>query len=302
MFLFCSNLNRPTNRLASMDDIIRRLHPRGPANPGIVVDAEGVMLGPDCVLVRRTAQGYRSIARDEAVALQKCLSADTGNADWLFGQCRRIAKALDNHDVPLAQILGLYIPIDDLDGERLKRLARAAPLIKANFDPSERRVPKGDPHGGEWTTGGGGNDASLANARDADLDEVAYQGRDHDAVVAGLGDYLTKIGGTVITSVPLTAFDGTTAIADMMVKLPNRTMAILVEVKTGEDPKFTAAQAVVYPLVQLGAHVTSSDERLRAIGLTPGERLPPLEIWIYWSRVPGQPAEVFPLPPPEFVP
>lgn len=106
-----------------MQDIIRRLHSRGPPNPGIAIDADGAMLGPDCVLVRRTAQGYRSITRDEAAALQECLYADPSNADWLFGQFRRIAKALDNHDVPLAQILGLYVPIDALDAERLKRLA-----------------------------------------------------------------------------------------------------------------------------------------------------------------------------------
>lgn len=136
-----------------MDDIIRRLHSRGPANPGIVVDAEGAMLGPDCVLVRRTAQGYRCIDRDEAVALQKCLSADPSNANWLFGQCRRIAKALDRHDVPLAQILGLYMPVGELDAERLERLAIAAPFIKANFNPDEARIPAGQPGGGEWTTG-----------------------------------------------------------------------------------------------------------------------------------------------------
>jgi len=77
-----------------MQDIIRRLHKRGPANPGIAVDAEGVMLGPDCVLVRRTPQGYRCIDEAEAAALQDCLFGERRDADWLFGQCRRIAKAL----------------------------------------------------------------------------------------------------------------------------------------------------------------------------------------------------------------
>jgi hypothetical protein len=138
-----------------MQEIMRRLHKRGPANPGIAVDAEGAMLGPDCVLVRRTPRGYRSIDAAEAVALQKCLSGDRRDADWLFGQCRRIAKALDNRDLALAQIYGIYLPLGDLDAEQRKRLALAAPLTKAGFDPDEPRIPAGEPGGGEWTSGSG---------------------------------------------------------------------------------------------------------------------------------------------------
>lgn len=155
-----------------MHEIMRRLFDRGPANPGIAVDAEGAMLGPDCVLVRRTPQGYRCIDAAEAAALQDCLSGDRRDSDWLFGQCRRIAKALDNHDLPLAQILGIYLPIGDLDPEQLKRLALTTPLIKANFDPNEPRIPAGEPGGGEWTTGSeanaprsGGTEPSLIPAQ-----------------------------------------------------------------------------------------------------------------------------------------
>jgi hypothetical protein len=148
-----------------MDDIIRKLHSRGRANPGLAVDAEGAVLGPDCVLVCRTAEGYRCIARDEAVALQKCLSADPSNADWLFGQCRRIAKALDRQDIPLAQILGLYMPIGELDTERLRHLAIAAPFIKANFNPDEARIPAGQPGGGQWTDGSSGPTGAIIPAQ-----------------------------------------------------------------------------------------------------------------------------------------
>jgi hypothetical protein len=52
---------------------LRRLYPRGPSNVGIAVDAEGAMLGPACVLVRRAGRGYRCIGRDEAAALQDYL-------------------------------------------------------------------------------------------------------------------------------------------------------------------------------------------------------------------------------------
>jgi hypothetical protein len=138
-----------------MYESMRRLHPRGAANRGITVNADGAMLGPDCVLVRRTAQGCRCIGCDEAAVLQHFLFAGAVEPDWLFQQCGRIAKALDNGEIALAQIYGLRIPIDDLDSGSLARLGAAAPLIKANFNPDEPRVPAGQPGGGEWTTGGG---------------------------------------------------------------------------------------------------------------------------------------------------
>ncbi|HZU91136.1 MAG TPA: hypothetical protein VE993_17925 [Stellaceae bacterium] len=111
------------------------------------------MLGPDCVLVRRTAWGYRCIAFEEAAALQHFLFGDAKKPDWLFEQCRRIAKARDNGEIVLAQILGLYIPIDNLGSDQLRRLAAAARLTKANFDPDEPRVPKGNPDGANGRPG-----------------------------------------------------------------------------------------------------------------------------------------------------
>jgi hypothetical protein len=138
-----------------MFDNIRQLYPRGAASRGICVDADGAMLGPDQVLVRRSSQGYRGIARDDAAVLQKCLLDADRDRDWLFQQCRRIAEALDKGEIALAQIYGLYIPISELDDRQLKRLAYS-PFAKVGFDPDEPRVPKGDPHGGEWTTGVGG--------------------------------------------------------------------------------------------------------------------------------------------------
>jgi hypothetical protein len=147
-----------------MQEIMRCLHERGPANPGIAVDAEGAMLGPDCVLVRRTPLGYRCIDDEEAAVLQACLFGDRSDSDWLLGRCRRIAKALDNCDVPLAQIFGIYIGIGSLDAERLKRLALAAPMIKASYNPDEPRVPAGNPDGGRWTSGGEGGGTPHSSA------------------------------------------------------------------------------------------------------------------------------------------
>jgi hypothetical protein len=129
--------------------IRHRLHPRGAASRGIVANAEGAALGPDCVLVRRTPDGYRCLDRGEAAALQTLLLVK-GDPDWLFRQCRCIAAALAEGNLTLAQIYALYIPVDDLDDHDLMRLAAVAPLLKANLDPDEPR----DWHG-RWTSEGG---------------------------------------------------------------------------------------------------------------------------------------------------
>jgi hypothetical protein len=146
-----------------MLDTIRKLHPRGAANRGICVDADGAMLGPDCVLVSRTSQGFRPIARGDAAMLQKSALPADADPDWLFQQCQRIADALNKGELTLAQIYGLRIPIDDLDDRQLRRSA-AVDLAKTGFNPDEPRFPKGDPHGGEWTTSGGTGGAAVTPA------------------------------------------------------------------------------------------------------------------------------------------
>jgi hypothetical protein len=139
----------------SMLQKIRRLHPRGPANRGICVDTDGAMLGPACALVRRTARGFQSIGRSEAAVLQKCVLVPSRDEDWLFRQSRRIADALGDGEIALAQIYGLRIPVGELDDGLLQRLAKVS-LDKAAYDPDEPRIPKGEPHAGEWTSEGGG--------------------------------------------------------------------------------------------------------------------------------------------------
>jgi len=137
-----------------MPENMRRLHSRGATNRGICVDAEGAVLGPACVLVSRTAHGFRAIEVGAASTIQKCLIDGDRDRDWLFAQCQRIADALDMGEIALAQIYGLRIPIGDLNDQQLGRIALSG-LAKAGFNPDEPRVPKGDPHGGEWTDGGG---------------------------------------------------------------------------------------------------------------------------------------------------
>jgi hypothetical protein len=142
-----------------MFDNMHRLHARGPTNPGICVDRDGAMLGPDCVLVGRTPRGFRGIGREAASALQKCAGIERDD-DWLFRQCEYIADSLNKGQIALAQIYGLRIPVGSVDDRLLKDLA-AERFTKWSFNPDEPRLPKGDQHGGEWTTGADGGAAAL---------------------------------------------------------------------------------------------------------------------------------------------
>ncbi len=133
-----------------MLESMRRLHGRGRDSRGIVVDAEGAMLGPDCLLVRCTPAGFRCLAPDEADAIQTVVLGPGHEPEWLFEQTSRIAAALANGDTALAQIYGLRIPVGEFDNATLRRLAATARLVKANFDPNQPRVPKGEPDAGQW--------------------------------------------------------------------------------------------------------------------------------------------------------
>ena len=64
-------------------------------------------------------------------------------SDWLFRQCCRIAKALADGHMALAQIHALFIPTNGLDDGQLTQLALVAPLIKTNFNPDEPRDTQG---------------------------------------------------------------------------------------------------------------------------------------------------------------
>jgi hypothetical protein len=271
-----------------MPKVMRLLHERGPANPGMAVDADGAMLGPDCVLVRRTPQGYRCIDDEEAATLQACLFGDRRDSDWLSGRCRRIAKALDNDDVPLAQIFGIYIGIGDLDAERLKRLALAAPLIKANFDPGEARIPSGQPGGGQWTTGGDGNDTSIADAsRDGNVHLVVSNDAFHDAVE----DYMVRAfranGLIAEQQVSITSIGSEiTAVPDILAMSPSG-FVFAIDVKTGKDPGLTMSQRYVYALMDVGRHVYSSDDEISSFGFSPEQPLPPICVYFAYAEAPG---------------
>lgn len=140
---------------------MRRLHARGSASKGLVVDEAGAALGPKCILVRRTLSGFQCATPGEAAAVQNFVFGKTKPPDWLFEQCCRIAQALKDDQVALAQIYGVHSAPPDLDDDELAKLAKAAPFIKANFNPDEPR----DSHG-RWTGDSGETQVAADNQRE----------------------------------------------------------------------------------------------------------------------------------------
>jgi hypothetical protein len=167
MFSIC----RIVNRFPPVLEPMWRLQPRGAANRGVAVDADGAMLGPDCPLVQRTASRYHALGRQLMRDMQRIVRLDKDDPNWLYQQSQRIADALDRGEIALAQIYGLRIPVRDLDGRQLKQLAAVALLTKADFNADEPRIPAGQSGGGEWTTGGG---TCAAEAEAAPVSALQY--------------------------------------------------------------------------------------------------------------------------------
>ena len=160
---------------------IRRLHDRGPGCRGLAVDPEGVVLGADCVLVRRTPRGYSCAAPDEIALLRRAVFDDDTRLGRLPIVLASIVRALDRGDLVMAQLLGLEIPLDELDDDRLWRLSRAADLIKAGFDPDQPR----DDHG-RWTSEGATGGAAAARVTAGGGTASSLLGRVTLSVLRGL--------------------------------------------------------------------------------------------------------------------
>jgi hypothetical protein len=149
-----------------------------------------------------------------------------------------------------------FRPVDTLGGFQGEASA-------VGFDPDEPGIPAGQPGGGEWTTGGestaeaadsptnatagsggggtdaasngptGGNDIGVGGSSgqiggvDVGLIPAAYQGCYHDEIVELLRQITIAGGGGAVTRLPLTAVDGTTAIADLIIYLPGHVIFVI---------------------------------------------------------------------------
>lgn len=134
----------------------RRLSERRTDGYGLAVDRDGVTLGPDFPLIRKTSRGYETVTLEELSCLREVVSLGTGDTQRLVRHLESIAKALNAEDFARARILGLYFPINRLTRDQSERVRKAAALMKRNFDPGEPRDERG-----RWTSGTATSSASA---------------------------------------------------------------------------------------------------------------------------------------------
>src|SRR5579883_1944645 len=131
---------------------MRRLHDRGTACRGLVVDWEGVALGPECILVRRTPHGYRRAGDREIVQFAREAFGDQPRDDhgrWTSeGPSSSAAGLLDSNKLPgktLPEAGGSFLgPLasDALIGLGMLalRLTAATVIFRILFIPSNRSL------------------------------------------------------------------------------------------------------------------------------------------------------------------
>lgn len=163
----------------------RRLASRGPACQGLAVDEEGVVFGSSDILVRKTAQGYRSLG---TCALRKRFSDVSEvhvDGPRIVSQLAGIARALDDGDLVHAQLLGLLLPF----AASAMRLDRSGGRLNKVYDAFEPRDANG-----RWITVGAGTAVSV-------IEGAGLFGAAEDtAVTIGgitLGTALAAAGGAI---------------------------------------------------------------------------------------------------------
>jgi len=253
------------------------------------LNADGAFIGLGTPILERDGTG-RWKPRD-STELGWLFKSGYGNAiDKLRIErgLARVASALNNGDLSLASIALVHCEIPPLRGfDDASRLAKTdALLTKSNPNwADEPRIPASETGAGEWTDGGSEGASSVVNEPSPDyaitspsplLTDIAYQGVYHDQVVVTLAALFLNKGAVVQTNMPLTSADGsTTSVADLLVKDPQTNQLYVVEVKTGDDPRYTAKQLLVYPMAGAGFSIYSNSPRIAALGFAPGELLPP---------------------------
>ncbi len=165
-----------------MNRISNSRNPKPPARPwpGLTLDGEAGQLGSDCVFIQRTPIGYVCAGLGDPARLLRLAfegASETGAArkhkndetNPIFAAaCARLDNAVVAGGTAKARRLGLEIPFDAIDDPALRRLAIAAALIKAGFDPGQERDEDG-----RWTSDGGGSGASAGLSGNVSAPSIA---------------------------------------------------------------------------------------------------------------------------------
>lgn len=272
------------------------------------LNANGVFIGLGTpVLERNIAGHWKPRNSDELGWLSKSGYGHAVDKLRVERGLQRVANALNKGDPSLAAIALVHCefpPLNSLDDAT--RMAKTDGLLR-KYNPDvadEPRVPAGETGGGEWTDGKGGGTATIVDDHSADSAvtspspiDVAYQGKRHDELVEEFANDLRNGGVAAETNLPITMIGGVaTAYADIMFRRSDTGALCNIEVKTGKDPTFTPSQMVVYPIAAIGNHAYSNSPRIATFGFSPGQLLPPIQVYVMWEHEDGR-LDEFPLPP-----
>jgi hypothetical protein len=272
--------------------------------------AHGRAVGPSPLRhVRRAIEKQRE--GDKALALIHLALSGLAKLANLQNDARRLflADALMEVGVAPSVIiegLGLESPLQD---EALDK-----------YNPDQPRVHAGSPDGGQWTDGDwlgaatasttkkpeGVQVADLSGTRGHEVRtdaasrsdnlpvvDAAYQGDFHDTVRDAFADALMKGGNTVLKEVAITLPGDQPMTAKIDILARTQVGYVFgIEVKTGDDPTFTLSQSIVYPHVEAGDIVVSTDKRIGAVILTPGIPWPHVDLFVLYASSPGARLEV----------
>jgi RHS repeat-associated protein len=130
---------------------------------------------------------------------------------------------------------------------------------------------------------------SMAQADRVVVTAIKYQGKYHDQYVKELAAYLRGNGVPVVTELKIcvTGAEGNCARVDIFGRDPKMGGYFVIEVKTGESPKWTGGQLFVYPHLRIPGGTYSSDPKAGILGIVPGEPLPSIAGYLYYKLDPN---------------
>jgi hypothetical protein len=148
--------------------MMRKFSIAGPEGDGrqAYLNEHGAFLGRGVPLLERDAQG-RWKPRDPAV-LAPLLAKGYGipiELGWRERRLRHIAEALNKGDLVLAGVSLVYLELPPLPSDEHARAMAQADGLLVKFNPNwdrQRRDPKGETTGGQWTSDGQSRQAPRA--------------------------------------------------------------------------------------------------------------------------------------------
>jgi hypothetical protein len=129
-----------------------------PGHPLLETRSDEVSAGR--VWLRPSPVGYVCMGLGPSAKLARFAFEDIAPTHPFYTACRRHERDITHEGLAKAHRLGLDIPFGAFDDRALRRLAIASALLKAGFDPGERRDKDG-----EWATDGSGGAAAARTAR-----------------------------------------------------------------------------------------------------------------------------------------